>query len=292
MATLTKKEYNLQIRPGGARLVVHVSQYDVREITPYPLRFYLIDGDSSFIGDSTITAKISGTKPDKKGFEYSAVFNYSGNGSYVEVALRDQMTVVPGPVECEIRLFQAGTNASGQSVQDAIGTANFILMVERAGLSDDVDISETVLPEYINAAREAAEEAAESAEAAGQSEANAHDYSLLSKSYAVGDTGVRQGEDEDNSMYYSQIARRAMLPGTDVQFQINNQGHLILTKTVQGETPITADLGKVVGDGGQPIDYVFDTYAEMVEAIGNGDVIEGGVCYVREELVDGNTQPY
>lgn len=264
---MVTQTYDLNMIPGGQIVNVHVSQYDIgRTIT-----FNLLNGTATFAPPSGTTALIEGTKPDKKGFSLSATVS----GATASFVTTKNMCAVAGKTICEFRLVQGTRN---------IGTANFILDVERAGLADDVDTSSTELPAYIEAAQEAAADAAES-------EQNAHDYSLLSKSYAVGDTGVRTGEDTDNSMYYSQIALRAMLPGTDITFSIDSRGHLIETKTHEGQS-ITADLGKVVGDGGPPVDYLFDTYEEMVEAIGDGDVIEGGVCYVREELIDGNTQPY
>lgn len=49
--------------------------------------------------------------------------------------------------------------------------------------------------------------AAESEAAARKSEQLANDYWQMAKSYAVGDTGVRDGEDMDNAKYYSDITQ-------------------------------------------------------------------------------------
>lgn len=49
-----------------------------------------------------------------------------------------------------------------------------------------------------------------SAEEAKKSEENAYDSSLMSKSYAVGDTGVRENEDKDNAMYYMEQVKRVV----------------------------------------------------------------------------------
>lgn len=58
-------------------------------------------------------------------------------------------------------------------------------------------------------AKASEEAAASSATNASTSEINAKDYSNLSKSYAVGETGTRDGEDADNSKYYYEQAKSA-----------------------------------------------------------------------------------
>lgn len=71
--------------------------------------------------------------------------------------------------------------------------------------------------ENAKASEEAAEESAKEAlTAAGDLQVNldaiviraneAHNYAKMSKSYAVGDTGARDGEDTDNAKYYSEVA--------------------------------------------------------------------------------------
>ena len=58
-----------------------------------------------------------------------------------------------------------------------------------------------------NSAIESAENADLSESNAKKSEDNAYDYSNISKSYAVGETGERLGEETDNSKYYSDLAK-------------------------------------------------------------------------------------
>lgn len=72
------------------------------------------------------------------------------------------------------------------------------------------------------------------AELAQQHESQAEEYSKLSKSWAVGGTGIRAGEDTDNSEYYSRQSKRyldAVNNALDVsapKFQIDlNTGHLL-----------------------------------------------------------------
>ena len=142
----------LNLIPGGIPEVVKVSQYDVGSRS---LVFTLYNGSTPFTA-AGLSAQIRGTKPDKHGFAYDATYS----AGTVTCELTDQMTVVAGEVTCELVIID-GTNI--------IGTANFILEVERAALSDDTDISDTELPAIIDLARQNAEAAANSATAAATS---------------------------------------------------------------------------------------------------------------------------
>lgn len=57
-----------------------------------------------------------------------------------------------------------------------------------------------------NQAATSAADASDSASQAGLSAADALSSSELSKSWAIGETGMREGEDTDNSKYYSQLS--------------------------------------------------------------------------------------
>ena len=57
------------------------------------------------------------------------------------------------------------------------------------------------------AAKKAEENASKSEEAAEKAAEELVGYAQVSKSYAVGDTGTRVGEDTDNSKYYSEVAQ-------------------------------------------------------------------------------------
>lgn len=119
----------------------------------------LTDGGVAYdVGASGYDVYIEGTKPDKKGFSYK-VTDIGGtvSGSTVVIPLQTQMTACKGLVEAEIVL------KSGDS---RIGSANFWLMVEKAGLSDNVDTSTSELAPYLAGAQEAARIATEAAETA------------------------------------------------------------------------------------------------------------------------------
>lgn len=169
--------HNLQIAPNGVSPIIHVSQYD--EGRQFQLKLY--DGATAYSVPSGATAKIHGVKPDEKGFIYDDAVSISGNT--VTVTTKQQMTVVEGIVECEIRFTKNGLD---------IGTLNFKMMVEKSPINEDTDVSETVLPDIIDAATRHMNAAAASA--------------TLSESFARGGTGTRTGENTDNANYYRQQA--------------------------------------------------------------------------------------
>lgn len=166
---------NLQISPCGIKPVINVSQNDIGR----QFQLVLYDGTSAFSMPAGTTARIDGIKPDRKGFSYSDAVTVSGN--VVTVTTKQQMTIVAGTVECEIRFSKNGTD---------IGTLNFKMLVEPSPINEDTDISETDLPVYIEAGRQ---------------------NMLNSEAWAKGTKdGVEVGSSEpqyhNNSKYYSEQA--------------------------------------------------------------------------------------
>lgn len=123
----------LDMRPGGVMPVVHVSQYDNDGAA---LIFDLYDDGKPFTVPGGYSVLLNGLKPDNYGFSYQAA-SYSGNT--VVCNLTTQMTAVAGAVVCELRI----RNGAGTQI---VGTANFILAVEQAALTDDTIISDTMIP--------------------------------------------------------------------------------------------------------------------------------------------------
>lgn len=121
---------NLNLIPGSPLPRINVSQYDNGSRT---LQFNLYNGVSPYEIPSGASVSIVGTKADNTGFEYACAFD----GSLVSVNITDQMTVFAGEVQSELQIRQSG---------EVLGTANFIINVERAALSDDTQISETDIP--------------------------------------------------------------------------------------------------------------------------------------------------
>lgn len=136
------QEFNLNMTPQTVPVVVPVNQYDTG-IGRLIIKLY--NGLTPY-NPSNATVKIQGTKPDKKGFQYNATIS----GNTVTANLEKQMTACHGDVRTQVVV----TESTGET-----GTFVFILRVQQSALEEDVDISETVLPDYIDAAERAAERA-------------------------------------------------------------------------------------------------------------------------------------
>ena len=153
----------LDMRPGAVPKIIHLSQYD----SDFSLVFRLHASFGTLNIESGTTAEIRGTKKSGTGYSASATLNVSN--STVTVAGDAQMTAVAGQNVYEIVLIKNNK---------VLGSANFILLVERAALDADTITDASVLRE-LNAivegaetatqAAEEAEDAADRAEAAAQS---------------------------------------------------------------------------------------------------------------------------
>ena len=132
---MIEQNYNLNLIPNGVPVVVKASQYDKTSRT---INFSLYNGDVAFNVPAGASVYVQGTKPDNTGFQYACTFT----DNIVSFDIEDQMTVLSGKYQAEIRITKDG---------DILGTANFVFAIERAGLTDDTQISETDLPmvEYI-----------------------------------------------------------------------------------------------------------------------------------------------
>ena len=59
----------------------------------------------------------------------------------------------------------------------------------------------------------------------------AADNAKLAESWAVGETGTRQGEDTDNAKYYAQLAEQQAAEGGWIRFYIDANGYLHYVRT-------------------------------------------------------------
>lgn len=138
---ITPLTVTIDLNPSYKKIpAVYVSQLDNNLRS---LAITVKDGGVNYdVASSGYDVYIEGTKPDYKGFSYE-VTEIGGTivGSVITVPMQTQMTCVQGMVPTEI-VLKSGTNR--------IGSANFLLVVERAGLAEDVDLSETDIPAYID----------------------------------------------------------------------------------------------------------------------------------------------
>ena len=157
---MIEQTYRIDMIPNGAPVVVHVSQYDT---AARRLSFELYNGGVAYELPAGAVASIAGTKPDNTSFLYAMTVS----GNLVSIDLQQQMALVAGDVPAEIQI----TGAEGK-----IGSANFIIRVERGPIDENSVISETDLPifeQLVSDAQAAAEDAVDAAASVGDAASNA-----------------------------------------------------------------------------------------------------------------------
>lgn len=98
-------------------------------------------------------------------------------------------------------------------------------------------------PDYLGEIRTQVGKAEVSAQSADASEKSAASSSVLSKSYAVGGTGAREGEDSDNAKYYAEQAKNASDVGALSEVVRNHISDKIMHMT-ESEHVVVSKLGE------------------------------------------------
>lgn len=222
MATIAKQTIYLNLRPGSVMPVLHVSQGDSGLEA---LEFKLINRSQPWPIPAAVTdIQLNGTTP-------VGVFSYSDptwSGNTVTANVTETMTAERGLTLCELRLLDSTLNS--------IGTLNFVIAVEPSPFTNaHVSTSDmAVITESLNGSQR---------------------NMLLSKSWAVGDTGMRDGEDTNNSKYWSEVSDDngqrwatgtvdgAAVPSTDPAYH-NNSKHWSEQSDINGER---WSVGKING---------------------------------------------
>lgn len=128
------QSYRLNLIPNekDPPVVVRCSQYDKDSRT---IKFSLYNGAQPFSLDSGYTVTVRGTKKDATAFEY----NCSIENTDVLFPIAQQMTLFDGKYPCELRIVLG---------EEILGSANFILYVEKSPMDEDTVISDTDLSGY------------------------------------------------------------------------------------------------------------------------------------------------
>ena len=112
--------FKLDLTPGASRPVIYASAGDVGR--PFTASLYWNGEAWSASGTTPV---IRGKKPDKTVFEYDGL---TTSNNTVTFETKEQMTIIPGPVECEL-VFTSG--------DDVVASANFVLIVEDSPYDPD-----------------------------------------------------------------------------------------------------------------------------------------------------------
>lgn len=262
------KKINLQMSGGGVPSRVNVSQYDneatVIEIT-------LFDGVSLFNVPTGYKAYCEGEKPDKKGFSYEVTFN----GSVVTVPITNQMAAVEGEVVTEIVLLEENGEAR-------LSSQNFVINVERAAFGDDTDVSETILPPYIDnmdsavrtaqtaatAAEQSAQDAAGTIDTAqGYATAAAASANIASTAKTAAQTAQTAAESAaqeaqtaaSHAPYIGANGNWWVYDGTTHQY-VDSQIDASITVTIDGVTMLEPNESPYVTNSGTSTDPIFHLY--------------------------------
>jgi len=112
--------FKLDLTPGASRPVIYASAGDIGR--PFTASLYWNGEAWSASGTTPV---IRGKKPDKTVFEYDGL---TTSNNTVTFETKEQMTIIPGPVECEL-VFTSG--------DDVVASANFVLIVEDSPYDPD-----------------------------------------------------------------------------------------------------------------------------------------------------------
>ncbi len=111
------------------------------------------------------------------------------------------------------------SESAKKSVAEAENQANLSLQY-----AQDAETSATTASQMATNASTYADQSLEYAEYSEQKSLDSENSALLSKSYAVGDTGVRDGEDVDNSKYYAERAANSSMSAANYLEQVESAG--------------------------------------------------------------------
>lgn len=262
------QHYMIDLIPAGDPVVVHVSQYDKLARI---LAFDLYTGGVAFEPPAGATAQIRGTKPD------GTIFNYAMtvDGITVSIPIQQQMALVAGDVPCEIQIVGDGGAQ--------IGTANFLLKVERSALDEEAAESSSDIPlfeQLTQQAMEAASDAEASAEdaQAAQSAAEglipgtgtAGQYLQKTASGTQWNTiefpsGGHTIYDESGNAMAEEVGLQ-FIGATVTDDSTNNRTVVTMTGGGGGTSDLYVHVTYTTGSG-----YAVDhTYAEVVQNIADG----------------------
>lgn len=205
---MIEQAYNLNLIPDGVPVIVKVSQADSNTRT---LKFNLYNGSELYQIPAGTEVEIVGTKEDSKFFVYYCSFE----GHVVKAKVVQQMTSRKGDVTCKLRLTQ-------NDGVDVLGTASFVMRVDRSALPDDSDLSETDVPmieqvltlapqvEAWSASAESnAQNAADSETKAAKSQtaAKSSEDNALASQRAAKDSETKSKTSEDNALDSERAAK-------------------------------------------------------------------------------------
>lgn len=275
---LATQTINLDLRPHYNKQntnIVYCSQYDsdLRNVV-----VNIADAGTA-VNVSTYTIYIEGTKPDKKGFSYELTdIGGTVSNNVVTFPLQLQMTACAGITNAEL-VFYSG--------DDRVGSSNFILAVEKAGLADDIDVSETDIPAYVDGAQQAAQAAEDAKDAA----VDAKDTAVAVAASIPADYTTLSNDVDDLKSAFDQITEINNLfvkADATIGSRLDTSGYPFTDANSFLSAYIPVELGKTYYKNSPTLDayHRMATYNENHEKLrvindDNSVTIEGSEVYVR-----------
>ena len=254
--------------------------------------------------DAEAAAKASGHKADEA--KQSA-------GEAAESAISASESVVSAEKNEKLSRSYAIGDSGAREGEEADNSKYYS---EKASESQNsAEKSAKIAEQKVEEAKQLAEEMAESAKSVSESVTSAENAEKLSQSYAIGNSGVREGETTDNSRYYSEKSAESK-DGAEVAAKVSEQkaeearrsaGEASESAISASESVVSAEKNEklsrsyAIGDSGLRENEDTDNskyyseqskkYAKQAQAIAGGDFISnseknkaGGVAVLDDDL--------
>lgn len=186
-------------------ILVNAKQYDknsrVISVTCYN------HGEVFPINAGEYSAYVRYKKPDNHSVFNFCEINFKGK---ILVELTEQMLSTDGICYVDLVIVKKGDASVDANTGEIITINNAYVL---STMTFCIDVSETAVE---NSEIESTYEFNVLNETLEEYEANYKEVVLASKSWAVGDTGVRKGEDTDNAKYYAELALKNAYGGDSI----------------------------------------------------------------------------
>lgn len=209
----------------------------VEESGMYYLRVTNTDGTSTQVDVTTLFNDYTFNNSDSIAFTIVK----DGNKATIAAEIRDASIGIEKLSLTAVSQLEGYVSSASQSAQTAIAKAN-----EASGSATNAFNSANTAVNAANSvvnsatsAQTSANNAANSASAASSSAANATSQATLSQSWAVGNTGTRDGENTNNAKYWAEQARDSSQGGdmTKATYDANRDGVVDDAEKLGGQLP-------------------------------------------------------
>lgn len=218
--------------------------------------------------------KVRMKKPDGHSV-YNNALGLWNNGE-VLFLFTQQMTAAAGKgfLNVEITLPDTGAIKCSDGIP--------VFVSENAVQQKDIESSDEFLTlvEILDLCKKMAAAAQESAASAAESEASAESSATLSESWAVGGTGTREGEDTDNSKYYSEQSSKSAQQAGNSASAASASASAAASSEANAKASETASARSAASAA--------EDAQRAEDAADRAEAIAGGEAYMEKAVYDAN----